>query len=144
MGDTVPFEAAEAWGAKVLRPLLDMDMAPRTLVNINFPALPAAEVKGIRVTRQGFHDYGRGSIVEGTDPRGYRYYWFGLHGIAHSLGHDSDLEALHDRYISVTPLQLALTPHAPLPALRRAFGGRASSPPPQRGPRPLSYSLTLA
>src|SRR3546814_5669319 len=51
MGDTVPFETAEAWGAKVLRPLLDMDMAPRTLVNINFPALPATEAKGIRATR---------------------------------------------------------------------------------------------
>src|SRR3546814_11753179 len=95
--------AGEAWGAKGSRPLLDMEMAPLTLVNINFPALPAAEVKGIRVTRQGFHDYGRGSIVEGTDPRGYRYYWCGLHGIEHSLGHDSDLEAIDDRYIPVTP-----------------------------------------
>ena len=123
MGDSVPFEAAEAWGAKVLRPLLDMDMAPRTLININFPALPAAEVKGIRVTRQGFHDYGRGSIVEGTDPRGYHYYWFGLHGIEHSLGHDSDLEAIDDHYISVTPLQLDLTHDASLAALRGAYGG---------------------
>ena len=83
----------------------------------------AAEVSGIRVTRQGFHDYGRGSIVEGTDPRGYRYYWFGLHGIEHSLGHDSDLEAIDDNYISVTPLQLDLTHDASLAALRGAYGG---------------------
>jgi 5'-nucleotidase len=98
-------------------------MAPRTLININFPAIPAEEVQGIRVTRQGFHDYGRGSIVEGTDPRGYRYYWFGLHGIEHSLGHDSDLEAIDDNYISVTPLQLDLTHDASLAALRGAYGG---------------------
>ncbi|HMN53995.1 MAG TPA: 5'/3'-nucleotidase SurE, partial [Sphingopyxis sp.] len=113
--------AAEAWGAKVLRPLLALDMPPRTLINVNFPAIPAAQVKGIRVTRQGFHDYGRGSIVEGTDPRGYPYYWFGLHGIEHSLGHDSDLEAIDDRHISVTPLQLDLTHDASLATLRGAY-----------------------
>lgn len=126
MGDTVPFEAAEAWGAKVLAPLLATPMAPRTMVNVNFPAIPAAEVKGIRVVRQGFHDYNRGSIVEGTDPRGYTYYWFGLHGIEHSLAHDSDLEAIDDGYISVTPLQLDLTHDASLAALRGAYEGSDS------------------
>src|SRR5918995_1733995 len=41
MGDTVPFAAAEAWAERVLRPLLDFATEPRTLININFPALPA-------------------------------------------------------------------------------------------------------
>ncbi|PKP99636.1 MAG: 5'/3'-nucleotidase SurE [Alphaproteobacteria bacterium HGW-Alphaproteobacteria-13] len=123
MGDNVPFGAAEAWGVRVLRPLLDMETPPRTLINVNFPAIPAEEVKGIRVTRQGFHDYGRGSIVEGVDPRGYPYFWFGLHGIEHSLGHDSDLEAIDDGYISVTPLQLDLTHDASLAALRGVYAG---------------------
>ena len=123
MGDTVPFEAAEAWGARALAPLLKAPMPPRTLVNVNFPAIPAAAVKGIRVVRQGFHDYSRGSIVEGTDPRGYTYYWFGLHGIEHSLAHDSDLEAIDDGYISVTPLQLDLTHDASLAALKSAYEG---------------------
>ena len=109
MGDTVPFAAAEAWGARVLRPLVDMPFAPRTLVNINFPALPAAEVKGVRVARQGFHDYSRGSIVKGTDPRGYPYYWFGLHGVEQTPGHESDLEAIADGYVAVTPLHVDLT-----------------------------------
>lgn len=121
MGDRVPFGAAEAWGARVLRPLLAMDMPPRTLVNVNFPALPVDDIRGVRVVRQGFHDYSRGSIVEGTDPRGYRYYWFGLHGIEQSPGNDSDLEAIDDGYIAVTPLQLDLTHDASLAALRTAF-----------------------
>ncbi len=112
MGDTVPFAAAQAWGVRVLRPLLDMAFDQRTLININFPPLPADQVQGVRVVRQGFHDYGRGSIVEGTDPRGYRYYWFGLHAIEHTPGHDTDLEAIGDGYISVTPLQLDMT-HGP-------------------------------
>jgi 5'-nucleotidase len=122
MGDAVPFSAAEVWGARVLAPLLAADMAPRTVTNINFPPIAAADVRGIRVCRQGFHDYARGSIVEGTDPRGYRYYWFGLHGIEHSPGHDTDLEAVDDGYISVTPLHLDLTHDASLAALRGAFG----------------------
>jgi 5'-nucleotidase len=106
------FAAAEAWAAQVLAPLLDLQMAKRTVVNINFPALPAAEVRGIRVVRQGFHDYARGSLIEGTDPRGRPYYWFGLHDIEHTLDHGTDLEAVNEGYVSVTPLHLDLTHHA--------------------------------
>ena len=123
MGDTVPFAAAEAWGAKVIAPLLDMEFAERTLVNINFPALAPDAVKGVRVVRQGFHDYGRGSIVKGVDPRGYPYSWFGLHGIEHSPGHDTDLEAIGDGYISVTPLQVDLTHHHSLGRLADRLAG---------------------
>ncbi|WP_309622225.1 5'/3'-nucleotidase SurE [Novosphingobium sp.] len=123
MGDDVPFAAAEAWGAKVLARLLDAPFAPRTLVNVNFPALPAHDVHGIRVVRQGFHDYARGSLVEGTDPRGYQYYWFGLHGIEQTPGHASDLEAIQDGYVSVTPLQLDLTHEGSLGELATRFAG---------------------
>jgi len=121
MGDTVPFAAAEAWGAKVIAPLLGAPFAPRTLVNVNFPALDPQAVKGIRVCRQGFHDYARGSVVEGTDPRGYPYYWFGLHGIEHTAGHATDLEAIDEGFVSVTPLQLDLTHDASLAALAERF-----------------------
>jgi 5'-nucleotidase len=121
MGDAVPFAGALAWGERVLAPLLDMPMAERTLININFPACAPVEVKGIKACRQGFHDYSRGSIVKGTDPRGYDYYWFGLHGIEQSPGHDTDLEAIKDGYIAVTPLQLDLTHHASLDGLHRVY-----------------------
>lgn len=117
MGDTVPFGAAEGWGAKVLAPLMRLRLPARTLVNINFPAVAPDEVKGIRVVRQGFHDYGRGSIVRGVDPRGYPYYWFGLRNIEQSPGHDTDLEAIADGYIAVTPLQLDLTHYPSLARL---------------------------
>lgn len=123
MADAVPFDAAEAWGEKVLRPLIDAPIAQRTVINVNFPALPAKEVKGIRVVRQGFHDYARGSVVEGTDPRGYPYYWFGLHGIKHTAGHNTDLEAIDDGFISVTPLQLDLTHDASMAALADRYAG---------------------
>jgi 5'-nucleotidase len=123
MGDTIPFEAAEFWGPKVIAPLLETPFADRTLINVNFPALGAEEVQGIRVVRQGFHDYARGSVVEGKDPRGFRYYWFGLHGIEHTPGHATDLEAIQDGFASVTPLQLDLTHTASLAGLAERFPG---------------------
>jgi 5'-nucleotidase len=115
------FAAAEAWAAKVLAPLLDLQMAKRTVVNINFPARAAADVRGIRVVRQGFHDYARGSLVEGADPRGRPYFWFGLHDIEHTLDHGTDLEAVNEGYISVTPLQLDLTHHASIGNLAERY-----------------------
>jgi 5'-nucleotidase len=112
MGDAVPFAAAEAWAAKALRPLLTAAMEPRTLVNINFPALPPDRIQGIRVTQQGLRDYGRLRIVERTDPRGYQYFWFGLGPMIETPSHSTDLEAIADGYVAVTPLHLDLT-HTP-------------------------------
>ena len=111
------FSAAEAWASKVLAPLTDSQMAKRTVINVNFPALPAEEVKGIRVVRQGFHDYARGSLVEGVDPRGRPYYWFGLEDVEHTLDQGTDLEAISAGYVSVTPLQVDLTDYASLGTL---------------------------
>ena len=121
-GDAVSFDSAAKWGGKVLRPILNAPYAPRTLININFPAIPCEQVRGIRVARQGFHDYARGSVMEARDPRGYAYYWFGLHGIEHTPGHDSDLEAIADGFVAVTPMHLDLTHEASLASLRAAFG----------------------
>jgi len=121
MGDEVPFGAALEWGPKVLAPLIDAPMAGRTLINVNFPAIHADEVKGIRVVRQGFHDYSRGTIVEGRDPRGYRYFWFGLDQIEHTLDHGTDLEAIEEGYVAVTPLQLDLTHYSTLGILADRF-----------------------
>ncbi len=109
MGDAVPFAAAQAWGARVLRPLIAADMPPRTLINVNFPALAPDAVAGVKVAAQGFHDYGRAQIVKGTDPRGYPYYWFGLTPTQTTPGHESDLEAIADGFVTVTPLHLDLT-----------------------------------
>jgi 5'-nucleotidase len=117
------FSATQGWGAQVLRPLIDMAMAKRTLINVNFPALPAEKVRGIRVARQGFHDYDRGSLVEGADPRGRPYFWFGLQDAEHTLDHGTDLEAVADGFIAVTPLQLDMTQHSAIGALAERFAG---------------------
>ena len=122
MGDTVPFAAAEAWADEVLRPLIGSPMAPRTLVNVNFPPLPPADVQGIRVVRQGLRDYGRLRIVQRTDTRGFDYFWFGLGPMIETPGHSTDLEAIADGYVSVTPLHLDLTHEPSLDALGGLYG----------------------
>jgi 5'-nucleotidase len=121
MGDLVPFAAAEAWAEKVLRPLIDFEPPPGTLINVNFPALPPDKINGIRICRQGIRDYGRLRIVERTDPRGYRYYWFGLGPMVQTPGHQTDLEAMDDGYVSVTPLHLDLTHDPSLEVLQERF-----------------------
>jgi 5'-nucleotidase len=121
MGDTVPFAAAEAWAEKVLAPLIGVEPAPGTLININFPALAPEKVNGIRICRQGIRDYGRLRIVQRTDPRGYDYFWFGLGPMVQTPGHSTDLEAMDDGYISVTPLHLDLTHDPSLEVLRGRF-----------------------
>ncbi|WP_340265285.1 5'/3'-nucleotidase SurE [Sphingobium mellinum] len=121
MGDTVPFAAARAWGEKVLRPLIAMPASPRMLFNVNFPAIEPEAVKGIRVARQGFHDVDRTRIVEGTDPRGYRYYWFGL-GSSDAVPEGSDLAAIADGYVTVTPLHYDLTQDGAMAATAALFG----------------------
>ena len=124
MGDTVPFAAAQHWAPRVLEQLLQTPHEPGTLVNVNFPALAPEEVKGIKVVRQGIRDYGRTRIVQRTDPRGYPYYWFGLGPSIETPGHQTDLEAIADGHVSVTPLHLDLTHDASLQALTDRFAAR--------------------
>lgn len=120
-GDTVPFEAAAAWGERVLRPLLDAPLEPRTLVNINFPPVAADAVKGVRIVQQGLRDYGRLQIVSNRDPRGYEYHWFALGQTVETPAHATDLEAIADGFVSVTPLHLDLTHRASLAMLTELY-----------------------
>ncbi|MFE8584160.1 5'/3'-nucleotidase SurE [Sphingomonas sp. NCPPB 2930] len=120
-GDAVSFATAEAWGERVLRPLLTRDFGPRTLVNVNFPPVASEAVKGIRATRQGLRDYGRARLERRSDPRGYDYYWLALGRLPHQPGDDTDLDAIADDHIAVTPLHLDLTHQTSLAMLDAAY-----------------------
>lgn len=121
MGDDVPFEAARQWGEKVLRPLVKQSMDHRTLININFPAVAADQVKGVRVVSQGIRDYGRLQIVSNHDPRGFEYHWFGLGPMVETPAHSTDLEAIEDGYVAVTPLHLDLTHYPSMDKLKTLY-----------------------
>ena len=120
-GDEIPFDAALVWGERVLRTLLARPDTAKTLINVNFPALPPEQIKGIKVARQGFYDVDRTRIVKAAGPRGYDYFWFGLGQAVTTPGHRTDLEVIQDGYISVTPLHLDMTHHASLEALAARY-----------------------
>ena len=87
------------------------------LMNVNFPAYPVEEVRGVRVTEQGRRDYGGLKIEQRTDTRGFDYFWFGLARGIEEPGHATDLKYVRDGWISVTPLHLDLTHHKTRTAL---------------------------
>jgi 5'-nucleotidase len=120
-GPNVSFAAAEAWGVKVLRPLIDAPWQPRTLFNINFPARDPDQVLGIRVVPQGLRDYGGTEIIQRTDPRGFDYYWIKLAGMPHTPAHSTDLEAAADGWVTVTPLHCDMTNHSALVAAAELY-----------------------
>ncbi|WP_404339456.1 5'/3'-nucleotidase SurE [Sphingomonas sp. MMS12-HWE2-04] len=120
-GDQVPFDTAEAWGVRALSPLLDLDWAPRTLVNINFPPIAAEEVKGIKPVSQGLRDYGRVGLDKRVDPRGFPYYWLAMGRLPIVPLPDTDLEAIEQGYVTVTPLHLDLTHRDSLEGLKRVY-----------------------
>lgn len=115
------FRTATTHGAAIIRLIQSIDWPQGVLVNINFPPVLAEDVRGVRVTEQGFRDYGNIHLVKRTDPRGFPYYWHGFAKEKPRPGHKTDLEAMHEACISVTPLHLDMTHHQSLAALRTAL-----------------------
>jgi len=121
-GATEPtFAAAEAWGERVLRAIMDLPQDPHTLLNVNFPQAAPDAVKGIRATRQGIRDYGRVRWDRRTDLRGQDYYWLGFDRLSHERYADTDLSLCEQGYVTVTPLSLDVTHDAGLVALDKAL-----------------------
>lgn len=79
-----------------------------TLLNVNLPAVPGEEIKGVRLTRLGRRVFSD-SITKMKDPWGREILWIGGGTVQWSGADDSDFRAVHDGYISVTPLHLDLT-----------------------------------
>lgn len=79
-----------------------------TLLNVNIPAIPAREVKGVRLTRLGRRVFSD-SLTPMKDPWGREIFWIGGGSVAWSGSEDSDFRAVKEGYISVTPLHLDLT-----------------------------------
>jgi len=124
--ETIDWSPGEAYGPKLLRELLDAGWPQGTLMNVNFPALPAAEVKGWALVPQGRYDLQSTEIVERRDARNRAYYWIGLRRRRARPPEGTDLGAVYGGKISVTPLHLNLTEAAVLEKLRRKLGQQAA------------------
>jgi 5'-nucleotidase len=93
---------------------------PNVLVNVNFPDVPAEEVTGIEIARQGKHKIGD-HLDARHDPRGRAYFWIGEVRQDADIAEDTDIAVINRGGISITPLSLDLTHQPMLDDLRRAF-----------------------
>ena len=84
------------------------DFPAETLLNVNLPAVEPDDVAGVRVTSLGRRAY-VGSLTRAADPNGREYFWIGGGESKWWGGPDSDFRAIHENFISVTPLHLDLT-----------------------------------
>ena len=117
----IDWSAGEAHGAGVIRRLVEAGWSKGTLINVNFPACAAADVKGIKVVPQGKYDLQSTEIEQRIDARQRAYYWIGLRRRRAVPPDDSDLGAVYGNHIAVTPLHLNLTEHGALGTLRAAL-----------------------
>lgn len=112
------FEAAARFTLQAARKVLRYGIPKDILLNVNLPNVPAEEIRGVRVTCQGKRVYGD-AVVQKRDPRGRKYYWIGGDSLRQEEIPGSDLEAVEQNYISVTPIHLDMTHYASMRALRR-------------------------
>ena len=120
-GEPICWETAARFAPGVIRRLTQLPWPEHTLMNVNFPAEVPQAVRGIAVTSQGKRAIAD-NLTERLDPRGRPYYWIGPvreYGIAEP---GTDLAAINDKRVSVTPIYHNLT-HVPvLASLKKVFG----------------------
>ena len=117
------WETAERFGPNVVRKLMEAGWPPDVVMNVNFPACEPNDVKGVEVTAQGHRDQFQLYVEEREDLRGGSYYWFGFTGQLANPPEGTDLRAVYDGRISITPLHISLTHEGARQALRAAFEG---------------------
>jgi 5'-nucleotidase len=103
------FAPAAALARQVIEQIVAREPAQGTLFNINIPDLEKGPVRGIRTVPQNVVPYVEGSYDRRVDPRGRVYFWASAEFSCPDPHPDTDVMALADGYITVTPLQFDLT-----------------------------------
>jgi 5'-nucleotidase len=105
------------WLERLVSDVVQVEHFPaETLLNVNLPPVPGDQIRGIKVTTLGNRVF-EGSILRSADPWGREVYWIGGGQVSWSGREDSDVRAVRDGYISVTPLHVDLTNYGLLEAV---------------------------
>ncbi len=132
---TAHYETAVTHAPGIIRRLLAGGWASDVVINLNFPPAPPEGVAGIEVTRQGFRDQFMRHVEKRTDLRGRDYYWMGFKAQPSKPSAGTDLRAIYEHRISITPLHIDLTHDKTLHALKAAFADPFIDPPSTGAPR---------
>ena len=119
--DAARWETCEAHGAKIVRMLLKAGWPANVVMNVNFPDVAPDAIAGVEATVQGHRDSVQLFAEERMDLRGGTYYWYGFSGELSNPPEGTDLRAIYDGRISITPLHLSLTDFAARDALAAAL-----------------------
>jgi 5'/3'-nucleotidase len=115
------WQCAEHHGAGLIAKFIKTGWGRQVLLNINFPDTQPEDIRGIEITRQGKRDLDLMRIDERVDARGQPYYWIGFNRSLSDPAGDTDLKAIYDFKISITPLHLDLTHEQSMQSLRQAL-----------------------
>jgi 5'-nucleotidase len=114
----IGFGPAAEQGLRVARQVLARGGLPEgILLNVNAPRRRPEDIAGTRITRLGKRDY-RDALLERQDPYGRPYYWIAGEGPIALPGDGTDLEALAEGWVSITPLRMDMTAHSEIERLR--------------------------
>lgn len=111
--DGISYDYAAGFAAYLAGLLLERKLPSDTLLNVNVPNLPPERIVGVKVTRQGRRRY-VGRAEKRLDPNGRVYYWLGGTEAIDDLEEGTDVKAIADGMVSVTPVHLDLTSYAAL------------------------------
>jgi 5'-nucleotidase len=101
----------------VIRDLLTLGWGADTCLNVNFPDRPAEQVGALTLARQGVGMIRSIEVETRTDPRGFPYHWLAFRRGPRAQGPESDLTALREGRIAVTPIRYDRTDEAAYAAL---------------------------
>lgn len=119
--ENVPWATAVTHAPEIIRKLLKAGVSPATLININFPNCEPDEIAGVTVCTQGKRDAALLKIEERRDGRNIPYYWIGFERQRSIPRPGTDLAALAERRIAVTPLRVDLTDTVAMTHFATAF-----------------------
>jgi len=106
---SLPWDTAEHHGPELIKDLISKGWPEKVILSINFPDAAPDAVKGVQMTRQGHRDFQMTGIDKRDHPRGGHYFWMTYGSKLSNPPQGTDLRAIYDGYISVTPLHVDLT-----------------------------------
>jgi len=117
----ISWDVSKKYSQLVINRLLDIGFEKNILFNINFPHILSKNEDFISITKQGKRGYEESHIVRKSDPRGEDYFWLGYRKQRLSPRDKSDLAAISNGLISVSPLKIDFTDNQSLKILRSYF-----------------------
>lgn len=112
------YETATYFALKIAKFIIEKGLPADTLLNVNVPNKYLEEINGVKVTRQGKRSY-ENSIHEIFSPWGEKQYWIGGGVVSWQKMEGTDIQAIMEGYVSVTPLHIDLTNYRALDYLRK-------------------------